>query len=470
MSRWRVAYLWGWVAVAPFLWGFSACRLESTECLRADFSCDFSYLFLRRPRTGLLPTTGRVGTSQRLNGTSGGLSGGLEAAGFFGRGLAHLGDVDKDGVGDLAVGAWADDDGGIDVGALWILFMNADGTIRAQQVISMTAGGFSGSMVGGDYFGTSVAAIGDVDNDGIPDVAVGAPKTDDGGMDRGAVWVILLNANGTVKSNVRISSTAGGFGGVLANDDQFGTALAAAGDLDGDGVPDLLVGAIHDDGAGSNRGALWILYLNSNGTVKSQQKINNTTGGFTGSLADGDSLGDSAAVIGDLDGDGVKDLAVGAPGADDGGTDRGAVWILFMNSDETVRTQQKISNTTGNFTGALDDSDFLGGVGLAGPGDLDGDGVADMVVGATGDDDGGNGRGAAWVLFLNSNGTVKSHQKISSTEGNFSGPLANGDAFGGGIAYLGDLNGDLVPDILVGASGENGGAGGVWVLFLERAP
>ncbi len=87
------------------------------------------------------------------------------------------------------------------------------------------------------------------------------------------------------------------------------------------------------------------------GWVLSHQKINETEGGFTGTLDDRDFFGTSVASLGDLDGDGVGDLAVGARGDSDGGLDRGAVWVLFLNTDGTVKSHQKINDTKGGFTG-----------------------------------------------------------------------------------------------------------------------
>ena len=98
-------------------------------------------------------------------------------------------------------------------------------------------------------------------------------------------------------------------------------SVASLGDLDGDGVGDLAVGAFGDGRRGlTDRGAVWVLFLNTDGTVKSHQKISDTQGGFTGILDDDDRFGISAASLGDLDGDGVGDLAVGAHFDDDGGT------------------------------------------------------------------------------------------------------------------------------------------------------
>ncbi|MGH7412318.1 MAG: integrin alpha, partial [Candidatus Methylomirabilis sp.] len=101
-------------------------------------------------------------------------------------------------------------------------------------------------------------------------------------------------------------------------------------------------------------------------------------------------------MLDDLDGDGRKELAVGAGGADDPG---GAVWILFLNTDGTVKDQRKISATRGGFKGHLDQYDFFGRS-VVSLGDLDGNGIGDLAVGAIRDDDGGTDRGAVWVLFM----------------------------------------------------------------------
>jgi hypothetical protein len=248
-----------------------------------------------------------------------------------------LGDLDGDGVGDLAVGVAGDDDGGLDRGAVWILFLNADGTVKFHQKISDTEGGFAGALDDRDLFGSGVASLGDLDSDGVGELAVGAIWDDDGGPTRGAVWILFLNADGTVKSHQKISDTEGGFAGALDDGDLFGFAVAPLGDLDADGVSDLVVGEWFgaDDG-GVNRGAVWILHLDTDGTVKSHQKISSTQGGFLGKLHDSDSFGVDVAWLGDLSGDGGGALAVGALADDDGGLDRGAVWILFLPEPDTT--------------------------------------------------------------------------------------------------------------------------------------
>ena len=95
---------------------------------------------------------------------------------------------------------------------------------------------------------------------------------------------------------------------------------------------DLAVGAERDSDGGTNRGAVYILFLTTSGTVSSYQKISNTVGAFTATLGDGDQFGNAITPIGDLNGNGVLDMAVGAPYDDDGGDARGALYILHLTS------------------------------------------------------------------------------------------------------------------------------------------
>jgi len=197
----------------------------------------------------------------------------------------------------------------------------------------------------------------------------------------------------------------------LDDGDTFGNEIGSLGDLDGDGINDIAVGASEDDDGGKDRGAVYILFLNEDGTVKKHQKISDTKGNFEGKLDDGDTFGRSTITLGDLDGDGINELAIGAYKDDDGGKDRGAVYILFLNEDGTVKKHQKISDTKGNFEGEIESLDYFGRD-IDDIGDLDGDGINELAIGAFRDDNGGKDRGAVYILFLNEDGTVKKHQKI----------------------------------------------------------
>ena len=401
----------------------------------------------------------------------------LENGDQLGRSVSALGDIDGDGICDLVAGAQGDDDGGLqgadsNVGAVWVLRLGPTGGLKAATKISATEGGFTAQLNDRDFFGKSVAGIGDLDGDGVPDMAVGSSRDDDGGTARGAVFLIFLNPDGSAKDYVKISSTSGGFEGDLKDLDEFGASVASLGDLDGDGVVDLIVGARLDDTGGTNRGAVYVLFLEENGSVRTHQKISSEEGGLVGPLRNDDSFGQEVTGIGDLDGDGVPDAVVAATKDDDGGYRKGAIYVLFLNRDGTVRHEQKISALAGGFVGPLLGNDEFGN-GVSGLGDLDGDGVTDIAVGAIFDSETGLSKGAVWILFLNPDGTVKAEQKINEVQGGFTGELTEAGEFGEAVYTLGDLNGDGVAEIAVGERfrGVGGtGVGGLWILYLNGNP
>ncbi|WP_046745166.1 T9SS type B sorting domain-containing protein [Kordia zhangzhouensis] len=323
-------------------------------------------------------------------------------------------------------------------------------SVASFQKINELYGGFSGNLDANDNFAISIDNIGDLNGDGINDVAVGAYTDDDGGTDKGAVWILFLDASNQVISHTKISNTSGNFTGSLDPNDRFGGAVAYLGDLNNDGLIELAVGADYDGDGGFWHGAVWILSLNSDGTVNSHTKISDTQGGFTGFI-NGDAIfGTDIENIGDLNGDGIQDLAVGSRRDADGGSRRGAVWILFMNADFTVNNYQKISDTQGNFFAPLAFEDYFGGS-VANVGDLDQDGVTDIVVGAYRDDDQNTNSGSFYVLFLNSNGTVKNYQKVSNLSGGFNGTISTDALFGESIDGVVDIDNDGKIEIVVGA-------------------
>ena len=342
---------------------------------------------------------GRVDLEQKISGNSGGFDGNLDDGDLFGSALAGIGDLNGDGAFDLVAGAPQDDEGGSDRGAVWGLFLNDQGRVRDEQKIADGAGGFSGDLDDSDRFGSAVAEIGDVDGDGVPDLAVGVPQDAGDVTGPGEVWILFLNAEGKVRDEQKIAKDAGGFDGNLDDGDRFGSAVARLGDLNGDGTPDIAVGAPGDAGNGAGRGAVWILFLDSGGRVRDEQKIADGAGGFEGDLHDGDQFGSALAGIDNFGGGKSTGLVVGAPDDDDGAENAGAVWVLFPGTFGRVDAWQKISPDAGNFDGDLDAGDHFGAA-VAGIGDLDNNGTVDLAVGAPGDDDGGSDKGATWILFM----------------------------------------------------------------------
>ena len=243
----------------------------------------------------------------------------LVSENYFGTSIASLGDFDGDGVGDMAVGARGGE------GAVYICLMTPQGTVKNSTKIA--------DGIGGQFFDRgfafSLASLGDIDADGVTDIAVGAWQASRG---RGVVHVLRLNANGTVKQNGVIPNPNGGT--IAGEGDYFGRSVAALGDIDGDGVNDLAVGAFGDDGPvfdQVNRGAVYTMLLNSSGSVKRTQKIGHGIGGGP-SLTGRELFGRAVTSLGDLDGDGNTDLAVGSYGLNGFS---GAAYVLFLNETNT---------------------------------------------------------------------------------------------------------------------------------------
>ena len=324
--------------------------------------------------------------------------------------------------------------------------------VTLYEKIGFEIGGFGDGLDSEDWFGYSLEGIGDLNGDGINDVAVSAIKDDDGGFNHGAIYILFLNIGGSVDSLQKISDTEGNFDGQLDEWDIFGTSISYLGDMNNDGLIEIGVGAEYDGDGGYWHGAAWILSLNTDGTVNSYVKISDTEGEFTAPLGDEDVFGTDIESIGDLDGDGFQDIAVSARRDPDGGSDRGAVYILFLNADFTVKNYQKISDTQGGLNGVLEEGDYFGGS-VANIGDLNGDGTIDLAVGAYRDGDGGSNRGAIYILFMNTDGTVNNFQKISDTSGNFDEEFNDEMFFGKSIDMMGDLNADELIEIAVGARG-----------------
>ncbi len=381
----------------------------------------------------------------KISRTSGDLSLTVGDGANFGITTAAIGDLDDDGVLDMAVAATNQD--GTTKGAIFVLFMNADGTVDHMTEVQC-----SEPASDLDSFGSALTGLGDLDQDGVEDIGVGAGYDSDGTFHTGAYWILFMNTNGTVKSRQKISSAAGNFT-TLPFEAVFGGGSTKLGDLDGDGVTEIAVGARNDNGTG----AVYILFLNTNGTVKNFKKITSGSGGLP--LADAGLFGYALSSLGDLDGDGITDVAIGAHRSDIEFVDSGVVWIVFLNANGTVKNYKMMSSNYANFTNPT--ASFFG-VAIAGLGDYDSDGHPDMAVG--GED--GSGSGALWYIMLNTDGTVKNYYKISATSSNSNISLSSGDFFGGSLANIGDLNSDGVTDIVSGAFFADDGAtnsGAVWI-------
>ncbi|MCP3936627.1 MAG: hypothetical protein GY708_14770 [Actinomycetia bacterium] len=412
--------------------------------------------------------SGQVLVSRSIDATSGDVIG-LSDGDRFGEEVAGIGDVNGDGVLDIAVGARFLDDGGMDHGGVWVLFMRADGTTIDATLISDSEGGLRTRLDDDDYFGAAIAPLGDIDGDGIDDIAVGASRDDTAGLDAGAIHVLTLNSDGTVKTEKTITQGLNGFAGPLAPGDFFGSDIANIGDVDGDGIDDIAVGATGDDTAAAEAGAVWLLMLNPSGGVKSAQRITTGSAGFPAALAAADGWGVAVTGLGDIDDDGTPDIAMGTPKSGIGGAMSGAVYILRLNNDGTVKGTSTISGIGDGLS--LSGDGFA--LGLAGVGDTNNDGVQDLAIGVAEYDGAGYDRGKVLIVRLTQVGGLIDTITVSDASAGFDSTFQNDEQFGRSISNLGDFDGNGVVDLAVGTWGvDRGGTnrGAAWIVTLAQAP
>lgn len=382
----------------------------------------------------------------------GGLDADLDAGDRFARDHDAIGDVDGDGVIDYVIGARSDDDGEDDAGAVYILFMNSDGSVSSNQKISAEHGEFDETLNAGSFFGYGVAGIGDYNDDGIPDIAVSAPTSSNSSL-----YIIHLDVEGKVKSYVK-------------NTNIIAEGLSAIGDINNDGRIDLVACNPGSDDGGTDRGGIDILFLNESSEVMDSNTvtISSTQGNFGEGLEDGDKFGGrEAAMLGDIDNDGTYEMAVGAFFSDGG---KGAIWILSLDATTfNVVSKIKITEGLNGFTETLDLEENPNGTfgaqfghAMCAAGDIDGDGITDLITGANQQNE-GNG----YVLYLNADKTVKSYDKISATEGDFDLILGSEDRFARSISYVGDIKGDGSFAVNFGGGVGIGGTGSLYTLFFR---
>jgi hypothetical protein len=412
-----------------------------------------------------------------LNGATGFRLDGVASADFTGFSVASAGDVNGDGFDDVILGAYRPDPGGTTSGASYVVFGQAAGF--ASTLDLSTLDGKTGfrldAVASDDQTGFSVASAGDVNGDGFDDVIIGAYRADPSGTDSGASYVVFGQAAGFA-STLDLSTLDGKTGFRLdgvASDDQSGFSVASAGDVNGDGFDDLIIGALGADPGGNLSGASYVVFGHAAGFASTLDlsTLNGTTGFRLDGAATADLSGWSVASAGDVNGDGLDDLIVGAPGADPGGYNAGASYVVFGQAGGFAATLDlsTLDGTTGfRLDGAA--SGDGSGFSVASAGDVNGDGFDDLIIGARGAEPAGIYSGASFVVFGKAGGFAATLElsTLNGTTGFRLDGVAAYDFSGRSVASAGDVNGDGFDDLIVGAPGAdpNGdGSGSSYVVF-----
>ena len=348
---------------------------------------------------------------------------GEQATARFGFSTASAGDVNGDGFSDLIVGAYGFDNGAVpDVGRAYAYLGSSSGL---SQTPAWTATGDQASAL----FAYSVGTAGDMNGDGYADVIIGAYQYDSGQTNEGRAYVYLGGATGLSSTSVWTAESNN-------SNAEFGWSVGAAGDINGDGYGDAIVGALGETKA-------YVFLGGASG--------GDATADWTGNGPANSEYGYSVSTAGDINGDGLSDVLVGAPVY--GTNNVGKAYLYTGVAGGTLAT------TNWNVTGG---SGSRFGHSVASAGDVNNDRYSDVIIGAPKGKTNGNEWGKVFVYHGKSTGLSNSEDLT------LIGAMGLHSWFGYAVAKAGDVNGDGYGDVIVGAPFYNNGTvdeGGAFAYY-----
>ncbi|AUB36635.1 Ca2+-binding protein, RTX toxin-related [Nostoc flagelliforme CCNUN1] len=405
-----------------------------------------------------------------LNGTNGFLINGIAQYDNSGK-VSNAGDINGDGIDDLIIGApQADPNGNSYAGQSYVVFggrnLGSGGSLNLSDL-----NGTNGFLINGiaefDFSGGSVSNAGDINGDGIDDLIIGASGASPNGIfQAGQSYVVFGGKNLGSGGSLNLSDL-NGTNGFLINgiaEGDFSGKVSNAGDINGDGIDDLIIGA---SGASPNgifqAGQSYVVFggknLGSGGSLNLSD-LNGTNGFLINGIAADNYSGGSVSNAGDINGDGIDDLIIGASGADPNGNyEAGQSYVVFggknLGSGGSLNLSD-LNGTNGFLINGIAERDNSGNS-VSNAEDINGDGIDDLIIGASGADPNGNYEaGQSYVVFggknLGSGGSLNLSD-LNGTNGFLINGIAERDFSGSSVSNAGDINGDGIDDLIIGARG-----------------
>lgn len=391
-----------------------------------------------------------------------------QSLGTNGNTIRIINDVNGDGIKDVLLAAWGHDSPAANTGKTYLIFGKTSGWSMNTTLAS--SGNYDASFIGeaeSDQMGNSIDGIGDVNGDGYGDFAIAALGNDEAGSGYGQVYLLFGKANGWQKDVVVSTTANASLQGISAGGQGLGRFVNRAGDVNADGFGDFLLCDSTVDYDHQDDGHCYLVYGKVSGWTMDQSITSST---LTTARFDGDEAvayaGNSAAALGDVNGDGKDDFAIAASAHDGGqGADanRGEVYIFFGKTSGWSGTSTAYSVSDASFIGETN-GDYFGSH-VFGIGDVNGDSIHDIAIYATGSDTAGK----VYIFFGKTSGWTK-RASAAGADASFFGAEA-ADQFGAAVA-AGDFNNDRYNDIAVGASRSGAAAsqaGQTYIIFGKNS-
>ncbi len=356
-----------------------------------------------------------------------------------GSSLTYAGDVNGDGYDDFLIGAHSNDDSGENAGKCYLVFGKSQGW-QMDQSLAQADVSFTGEAAN-DNAGISVSTAGDVNGDGYDDFLIAAHTNDESGENAGKCYLFFGRQKWHTSYNLENANV------VLTGDrerENVGLSLSSAGDVNGDGYADFLIGAHGSSSAGGSAGECYLILGRK--SWESRVRLYFADASFLGAdIADG--FGSAMAGAGDVNGDGYDDFLIGAPYNDAAGKDSGQAYLI-LGRKRGWQKNTPLSKASASFTGeAAGDN---AGIAVSAAGDVNGDGYSDILIGADNNSETGKQAGKCYLLLGNAGGW-KLKTPLALADAVILGEAAK-DHFGIAASGALDVNGDGFDDFLIGAS------------------
>ncbi|EDZ47019.1 integrins alpha chain [Rhodobacterales bacterium Y4I] len=404
-------------------------------------------------------------TGQTLPETFGSVFRGIDGADFSGFSVSSAGDVNGDGFYDVIIGAFgADPNGDMTAGESYLVFGAADGFDASFDLSSLD--GSNGFALKGidpdDNSGRAVSTAGDINGDGFDDILIGALGADPNGNFRAGESYLVFGAAGGFDASLDLASLNGSDGFTLSGIDILdwsAGSVSSAGDINGDGYWDFLIGALGGTPSGNVRaGESYVVFGGAGGfDARLDLAALDGNNGFTLNGIDPDDFsGSSVSYAGDVNGDGYDDVLIGAHrAAQNGGSEAGESYLVFGSAGgfDARLDLASLDGSNGFVLNGIDGFD-RSGMSVSSAGDLNGDGYDDILLGAYGGDPNGSDSAGESYLVFGAAGGFDASLNLSSLDGS-NGFTLNGidsaDRSGWSVSSAGDTNGDGFDDVLIGA-------------------